>query len=242
VHDWDLAAAPVLADGGQNTRIVAGSKDGYVYSIDPGSGTIGWHTPVTTVDAAPQIPSPGNGINFCPGTTGGVEWNGPAYSQALNAVFSNGVDICAMQLVEESNFIPYSEGAAQCFGLWLGVQPCFSFGTPSSNKSGWVSALDASSGAVRWKYHSPTPMIAGVTVTASGLLFTGDLNGNVLVLDAASGSTVKSISTGEPIGGGVISYAINGKQYVAVAAGIASKILWTPAQPNGPSSIVVLGL
>jgi alcohol dehydrogenase (cytochrome c) len=157
-------------------------------------------------------------------------------------VFSNGVDICATQLVEEATFTPYSAAAAQCFGLWLGVQPCFSFGTPSSSKSGWVTALDASSGAVRWQYHAATPMIAGVTVTASGLVLTGDLNGNVLVLDAASGRILKSLSTGEPIGGGVISYATGGKQYVAVAAGIASKLLWTPTQPNGPSSIVVLGL
>lgn len=251
VHDWDVAAAPVYTgEGGnqngnsQGAQVFAGGKDGYVYSVDLGNKRIDWKTAITTVDAAPAVPIPGSAVSFCPGTTGGVEWNGPAYAPQMNAVFSNGVDICALNLTEETSFTPYIPNGGNCFGtgLWLGSNPCYSFGTASGNKSGWVTAMDASSGAVRWKYHSPTPMIAGVTATATGLVVTGDLNGNVLVFNGSSGNILKTIPTTEPIGGGVISYGANGKQYIGVAAGIASSLIWTPSQPTGPSSIMVFGL
>ena len=51
------------------------------------------------------------------------------------------------------------------------------------------------------------------------MLFTGDLNGNFLALDARDGKTLYSFDTGGPIAGGVITYEVKGKQYVAVAAG-----------------------
>ena len=51
--------------------------------------------------------------------------------------------------------------------------------------SGWVTAVDANTGAVRWKYHSDTPVIGGVTPTAGGVVLTGD--------DA--GKDLKSIKT-----------------------------------------------
>jgi alcohol dehydrogenase (cytochrome c) len=247
-HDWDVAAAPMFtgqSGNSQGSGLYAGGKDGYVYSVNLNSNRILWQTAITTVDQVPAVPVPDTPISFCPGTTGGVEWNGPAYSPKMNAVFSNGVDICATQLTEEHTFTPYATAAPACGGLWLGSNPCYSFGTPSSNKYGWITSMDASSGAVRWQYRSSTPMIAGVTTTASGLLITGDLNGNVLFFDSGSGTILKSIPANtqqpEPLGGGVISYGVGSKQYVAVAAGINSSLLWTPGT-SSPSEIVVFGL
>jgi alcohol dehydrogenase (cytochrome c) len=62
-------------------------------------------------------------------------------------------------------------------------------------------------------------MYAAVTPTAGGVLFTGDLDGNFLTLDANNGNTLYSFNTGGPIAGGVITYEQGGKQYVAVASG-----------------------
>ena len=74
--------------------------------------------------------------------------------------------------------------------------------------------MNAESGKVLWKYHAPKSMIAAVTPTAGGLLFTGDLDGNLLVFDAATGKLLLKKKVGGPIGGGVITYAIDGKQYL----------------------------
>ena len=62
-------------------------------------------------------------------------------------------------------------------------------------------------------------MYAAITPTAGDLLFTGDLSGNFLALDARNGKTLYSFDTGGPIAGGVITYEVKGKQYVAVASG-----------------------
>jgi alcohol dehydrogenase (cytochrome c) len=86
---------------------------------------------------------------------------------------------------------------------------------------GWLTAIDADTGRLRWKYKSPTPMLAAVTPTAGGVVFTGDLNGDVLALDASKGSVLWRNSTGAALGGGVITYQTGGHQRVAVAAGMS---------------------
>ena len=61
-----------------------------------------------------------------------------------------------------------------------------------------------------------------MTVTSRGVLFTGDLNNDFLVLDAKTGDVLYRFNTGGSIGGGVISYALDGKQYVAATSGTVS--------------------
>ena len=94
-------------------------------------------------------------------------------------------------------------------------------------------------GTVKWKYESPTPMLAGITTTAGGLVLTGDLNGDLLAFNAADGKVLWKQNTGAPVGGGVITYLAGGKQYIAVAAGMASKTWQTKA---GNSKVAIYAL
>ena len=64
-----------------------------------------------------------------------------------------------------------------------------------------------------------------VTISDVPNPFTGDLDGNVLAYEAASGKELWRSATGKAIGGGVITYQANGRQHVAVAAGLNSP-LW----------------
>ena len=84
---------------------------------------------------------------------------------------------------------------------------------------GWLTAVDAARGTVRWRYRSPKPMVAGVTATAGGLVFTGEVTGDFLALDAEQGRVLYRFYTGAGILGGVVTYAVNGEQYVAAASG-----------------------
>jgi len=88
---------------------------------------------------------------------------------------------------------------------------------------------------VRWKYRSTRPMVAAVTSTAGGVLFTGELTGDFLALDAKSGDVLYRFNTGGPMGGGVVTYAAGGRQYVAAASGSPSNF-WveTPSFDLGP--------
>jgi alcohol dehydrogenase (cytochrome c) len=61
-------------------------------------------------------------------------------------------------------------------GLWLGNEnPFADIFDPADRAKGWLTAFDAETGNVRWKYHAPHPMLAGVTPTAVGLVFAADL-------------------------------------------------------------------
>ena len=64
-------------------------------------------------------------------------------------------------------------------------------------------------------------MLASVTTTAADLVFTGELMGDFLVLDAGEGKVLYRFNTGGPVTAGVITYAIGGKQYVGVMSGAA---------------------
>ncbi len=82
-------------------------------------------------------------------------------------------------------------------------------------------------------------MVGAVTTTAGGLAFAGDLYGDMRAFDAKTGRILWTHHTNKPIGGGVITYEVNGHQYLAVAEGLTSKI-W-PARKS-PGRVVIYAL
>ncbi len=235
-HDWDVAAAPALfTPNGGRRLIVVGGKDGHLYGIDEKTGAFRFKTPVTTIDnvTAPLTPE---GTRFCPGVNGGVEWNGPAISAATNLAYVPSIDWCSTVAIAPPDKLQGKDGIP-----WTGSaklrQP---FGQPDKTRHGWLTAVNLTDGSVAWRYASPTPLVAGVTATAGGVVMTGDLNGDFLVFDAGSGSIVYRYGLKQPIGGGVVSYAVNGRQYVAVAAGMHAPLAWQ--LKSSPATVVVFGL
>lgn len=174
---------------------------------------------------------------FCPGTQGGIEWNGPTYHRELGLAYVNSIDWCSRVKLQQLDTLKGAPGQA-----WTGVDdPEMAFGRfdPFEQARGWVTAVDAETGQVRWRKQTPKPMVAAITSTAGGLVFTGDLDGNVLAYDAQSGEVLWRDATGKAIGGGVISFEAGGKQHVAVAAGLNSPI-WPPK--GGTARVVVYAL
>jgi alcohol dehydrogenase (cytochrome c) len=91
----------------------------------------------------------------------------------------------------------------------------------------------------KWRLESNYPIFGGVTPTAGGLVFFGDMGGNFYALDAATGQKLWGQKIGGAIGGGVITYTVNGAQKVAVATGYVSPAV--PAEIRR-AKVVVLGL
>jgi len=108
---------------------------------------------------------------------------------------------------------------------------------PASKAQGWLTAIDATTGAVKWKYRSPRPMVAAVTTTAGNLVLTGELTGDFDVFDARTGDVLYRFNTGGPMGGGVVTYAAGGRQYIAVASGSPSNY-WNENAPGSPTIVV----
>jgi len=214
-HDWDIThATPIYTTAikGATKRLLAtAGKDGVLRAVDRDSRAIVFETPVTTRENA-EIPVGLSPIHACPGVLGGVEWNGPAYSPRTNLLYVPAVDWCTtFSAFEQVRYIPGK--------LYLG-------GTvsqdPSSKAQGWVTAVDAATGAVAWKYRSSRPMVAAVTTTAGDVVFTGELTGDFLALNAKTGDVLYRFNTGGPMGGGIVTYAIEGRQYVAATSGSPS--------------------
>jgi alcohol dehydrogenase (cytochrome c) len=228
-HDWDQAAAPAIVALGKSKKIILSvGKDGILRSVNLATLADLWKTPVTTISNA-KAPITVGGTHFCPG--GAVFWNGPSYSPSSGLVYVNSVDWCKTVDLSMTPQ-PYVPGQA-----WLGTSD--GYGQHDPTKSGWVTAVDVKTGAVKWRYHATTPLLAGVTSTAGGLVFSADLTGNVFAFDDSTGAVLKTIDTGAAIGGGLISYEVSGTQYIAAAVGFAASMWGTP-QVN--SSIVVMGL
>jgi len=210
-QDFDLVAAPVLYRTNTGRDIAAfGSKDGYVTALDRDTHQPIFRTPATTIVQAPKYPTK-EGVKSCPGYAGGVEWNGPALDRLNNTLIVGAVDVCFLVKLGENT--EYKPGQVVFGGT---VEPV-------GDNTGWVTAMDAETGAVRWKYHAERPVVAGVTPTAGGVTFTGDLAGNLLIFNSKTGKLLRKINTGGAMAGGVVTYEAQGKQYLAVASGNISR-------------------
>jgi alcohol dehydrogenase (cytochrome c) len=247
-HDWDVSAGPVvLTTRGGRQMIASANKDGLLSAIDRGGMSKGgsttqtapampllWQTPTTTRENVDEPLTPGKSVRFCPGATGGSEWNGPAYDSSLNLLYIGATDRCSTVIA-----LPPEGVGGRAGGPWSGASNGFGTGDPMEKSQGWISAVDADSGAVRWKYRSTMPVISGVTPTAGGIVLAGELNGDAIALDSKSGAVLWRFPTANAIGGGVITYRAGGKQLVAVAAGLKTRVWPVPAESN---RIVVFGL
>ena len=232
-HDWDLGAAPVLATTRSGRRVVAGApKDGLLHVYDLTSNTRLFATPITTRqnDAVPLSTTP---LHFCPGSSGGTEWNGPAFSPDTNLFYDGTADWCTTLTIDPAQL------ARKPGQTWTGTDLAAQFGKHDVNWAGWVVATDADTGQVKWRFHAPAPVLSGITPTKGGLVFAGDMDKHAYAFDAGTGSVLWRADLPGAPGGGVITYMIDGKQCVAFVAGTRSNVFPVSASS---AKIVVFGL
>jgi outer membrane protein assembly factor BamB len=85
--------------------------------------------------------------------------------------------------------------------------------------NGAVLAIDPRTGEQRWRFALTDVTSSGVLTTATDVLFTGSREGHFHALNARNGALLWKASLGGQIANGPMTYAVDGKQYVAVAAG-----------------------
>ena len=229
-HDWDLTHASPLIDATINGKpsrlVVTAGKDGILRTLDRATQEVLYETPVTTIENA-DVPITTTPTRACPGVLGGVEWSDPAYNPATNLVYVPAVDWCTtFTAFDEARFIPGKNYMGGTVDL-----------DPPDKSQGWLTAVNASTGAVAWKYRSPRPMVASVTTTAGNLLMTGELTGDFLVFDARNGRELYRFHTGGPMGGGIVTYAVGGTQYIAATSGSPSNF-WVDQFAGAPTVVV----
>jgi alcohol dehydrogenase (cytochrome c) len=158
-----------------------------------------------------MIPEIGKPINFCPSTAGFKDWRAMAYHPQTQAFYIPMALTCERAIFEE---VPRAIGNG-------GVGPVdrTNLYHPSSPDAlGEFLALDVN-GKVLWRYKSHTPMNTAALTTAGGLAIVGDIDRNLYVFDVTNGTILYKTRMPTSVQGFPMTYAIAGKQYLAIPVG-----------------------
>ena len=233
-HDWDVAASPILFTSKAGRKMVAvAGKNGYLYGLSRDLKDVFFQTPLTRIENV-EAPLTPEGTRFLPGTQGGTNWYGPCYSPVLNALFVPVIDWATTLKIADPKTLKHDPPKP-----FIGSANGFGTQDPKEQRFGHITAVDADTGKVLWKYDTDTSMVASVTPTAGGVLLTGDTKGNFLAFEAANGHVLLKKDLHDPIGGGIVTYMLGGKQYVAVAGGMKNPIVQTE---SGPAWVAIFAL
>jgi alcohol dehydrogenase (cytochrome c) len=240
VHDYDVShVAPVfrtMVNGSMRNVVASTGKDGVLRLMDRDSKDIIYSVPFTN-RVNVEVPLTTTPVRVCPGTLGGEEWNGSAYYAKQNLLIVPATDWCAEFTKDTTAPDPEKE---HTHGWYFGGQTKFD---PWSAAKGRLTAFDASTGGEKWRYDAAKPLVAGVTATAGDLIFTGELSGDLVALDARSGKVLLRSDLGGPAGGGVITYSAHGRQYVAAVSGTVGVYnLVAPEIGGGNTTVTVFRL
>lgn len=215
-HDvWDLdAVSPVILTEAKDKNgkmipvAIHGGKTGHVYVHDRSNGNlIRFSQPMVSQEGLWSLPTP-QGTRMSLGANGGVEWSPMAVNPTLRMAYAANLEQPMTYHVEAS---AYPGGK-----LWLGG--AFK-NIPGEEQFGNVAAVNLDTGKVMWKARTDQPMIGGVLATAGNLVFAGEGNGWFKAYDAKTGKVLWQYQCGAGVNAPPTSYTINGKQYIAVAAG-----------------------
>ena len=216
-HDvWDLDAVspPVLtqakdASGKVVDVVIHGGKTGHVYVHERATGKLIRFSEAMIPQENMWVLPTKSGARMLPGANGGVEWSPLAVNPKLHMSYAANLHQPMTYHVEEA---PYPGGSK----LWLGG----AFKTiPAEEQWGRLVAVNLDTGKVAWGVKTPQPLIGGVLATAGDLVFNGEANGWYKAYDARTGKELWKYNCGAGVNSPGVSYMVNGKQYVAVAAG-----------------------
>lgn len=225
--DMDHQDNPILANvklGGAERKVVyVLGKPGILWAFDREKGNYLWHKQVvpfqnlyknidpktgaitTNTDIIPK--KVGDVQKVCPGMRGGKLFQSKAYSPKNNAVFAPVSNECVMYevlpLEKNASGVKYDE-----------IQHM----EGSGGNVGRLMAVNGSTGQEMWRFDTRAAM-GSPLATGGGLVFVGDMHRNFRALDADTGKVLWEIPLSAPATGYPISYAVDGKQYVAIAIG-----------------------
>jgi alcohol dehydrogenase (cytochrome c) len=225
-HDRDAAQTPVLADliiKDEVRKVICWpNRNGFYYVLDRITGEFLLGTPFVEIDWAKGLTSTGRpiltdvaavptaGRRTRPGINGGTNWQNPAFDPGRAFIF-----VPATESSSVFTKLTQDRVTARRSGLFIG--------------SGWsriatatneVLALDATSGRQKWKYRAPSGNYSGLLATEGGLVF-GASGGVAFALDADTGREAWRVPLGGNTKSAPISFTVDGRQVIAVAAGRA---------------------
>jgi alcohol dehydrogenase (cytochrome c) len=226
VHDWDATQIPVLLDapfrGRPRKLLLQANRNGFYYVLDRATGELLHTLPYARVTWAKEIGKDGRpvvrpdseptpeGTYTCPGAAGATNWMSPALSPQTGLFYVAAREQCDVFTTSNESNRPGRQ--------WIG-----SVYMPATDEKDWgaVRALDPLTGNLRWEFKHYSAPWAGILATGGGLVFTGDMEGYFLALDARTGEELWHFQTGAAIYAAPMSYQLDGRQHVVIGSGSA---------------------
>ena len=229
VWDYDGVNEAVLADlpiDGENLPVLMkADRNGFFYVLDRRNGALISATPFVFVNWASGIDPAGRPIevpdkrprldvwarDVCPGLFGAKNWHPMSYSPQTGYAYIPSFNLC-MDIVARKP-APWQPGR-----LYLGAE----YDLARLGPDGGIGAMQAWDPVRRqrvWRIPETLPYVGGALSTAGGLVFYGNMQGELKAVDARNGAVLWRFATGSGISQGPITYAIGGRQYVAVVCG-----------------------
>ena len=245
---------------GEKRKVITGipGKTGIVYTLDRATGEFLWATPtieqnvVIDIDGATGEVTENPEIIFreaeqivfvCPTWLGGKDWEAGAYSPLTNVMYYPLRNTCANMLAtgnfESDTARALTEGGQG--GLEIYQLAARHQLTPGTSNLGTVRAVSAETGKTEWLFETRAGTMS-LVATGGGLVFGGDANGRFRAFDHESGEVLWEINLGSSVSGYPISFAAEGKQYIAVNTGGGQPNLTPELRPSRGTNLYVFAL
>ncbi|PYX37979.1 MAG: PQQ-dependent dehydrogenase, methanol/ethanol family [Acidobacteria bacterium] len=226
LFDYDATETPVLIDavyqGEPRKLLVEANRNGFVYVLDRSNGKFLSAVPfVEKLNWARGIDAQGRpirtgiqpsaeGTRVCPGFAGATNWFAPSYSEVTHLFYFKALEDCGNFFLKPEQF---SEGRTY---YATGVKHL-----SSESRQKILLAYNFDTKSFAWKYPQvgSTYSSGGTMTTAGGIVFFGDDSQSFEAVDAQNGKPLWHFNTGQSVDASPMSYAIAGKQYVAIASG-----------------------
>ena len=238
---------------GEVRKVMTGipGKTGVVYTLDRETGEFLWATPTVaqnvidhidgatgavTENAEVIFTAEGQTVLACPNMHGGKDWEAGAYSPLTNTLYMPMRNMCQRLLATTS-----PDASHRIYALAVRHEHA-----PGSDQLGAVYAISAETGETRW-LHQQRAATLSLVATGGGLVFGGDANGRFRAFDQETGEVLWEINLGSPVSGFPVSFAVDGRQYVAAGTGGAattrSFLQLTPElRPSNGNNLFVFAL
>jgi alcohol dehydrogenase (cytochrome c) len=210
---------------GELRKVITGipGKTGIVYTLDRETGQFLWaretvqqnvisdinvESGAATVNPDKLFTAAGQEKLICPSTSGGKNYPAGTYSPQTGLMYYPLQNTCMMATATEA-----VRDTNVTYALRNNVQI-----TPGEQNVGTLEGISVATGQTAWKHEQRAGMLSVIS-TGGGLLFGGDVNGRFRAFDERDGEILWEVNLGAPVNGYPATFAVNGKQYVAVSTG-----------------------
>jgi alcohol dehydrogenase (cytochrome c) len=213
----------VNIDGRTVPAVGAGSKTGVYWVVERATGKFLFRSDAYVPQMNTFAPVTDKPMMVAPGDPGGSSVSPTSYDPTTGYVYLAAVN---RPNIYSAITLPSVRGRPE-------IEFLKSVPVPLSEANGTLTALDLNNkGKIVWQVKTKEPLVGGTLATAGGLVFIGEANGHFNAYDSKTGQQLWTFQTGANVGASVVSYAVDGRQYVAVATGAAAPADGTPIAPG----------